>query len=134
MKANTIIIEPTNQNKFGLNPFNSEEKKQIKIIESIEEPAKGLFFISLYSQLFSENTIKVFIRENKLIIFVTEIVDCRESASFYVSDWQNYFPQSYTRMRHVNLLLPGDNFFILRHFLVPEKFLLKIFLAKPSEN
>ncbi len=113
---------------------NHEISNEIKVIDFLEETDEGQFVISLYSELFSESTLKVFIRENKLVLFITEYVETAPRAALYVSDWQSFYPQSYTRMRNVSLILPGSNFFLLRHFLVPEKYLLKILLGQVIDN
>lgn len=135
MKANNVGVDTFRTNNIqALQFINRETTRELKVIDFLEEPEKGQFIISLYSQLFSENQLKVFIRDNKVVIFVTEKINCNRTSAIYVSDWQNYFPQSYTRMRNVSLILPGDNFFLLRHLLIPEQFLLKIFLGRLSDN
>jgi hypothetical protein len=113
---------------------NQENSSELEIVDFVKEPESGQFVISLYSELFANNQLKVFIRENKIIIFITEQVNSYKSATIYVSDWQSFYPQSYTRMRNVSLLLPGDNFYLLRHFLISEKYLLKIFLGRLVDN
>lgn len=113
---------------------NLEGSDEIKIVDFLEETENGQFVISMYSPLFSGNKLKVFVRGNKLVLFITEVVESSQSTTLYVSDWQNYYPQSYTRMRNVSFFLPGDNFFLLRHFLVPEKYLLKILLGQLTDN
>jgi len=113
---------------------NPEVKEEIKIADYLEVPEKGQFVISLYSRLFSDNHVNVFIRGNKIVLFITEKVEAGQSAAMYVSDWQNFYPKSYLRMRNVSLILPGDNFFLLRHFLVPDEYMLKIILGQITEN
>ena len=135
MKADIVKNEIANKiNSGNIRFVNQEVTNEIKIVDYLEEPENGQFMISLYSHLFLENQVKVFLRNNKLILFINEQVDSTRSSMIYVSDWQSYYPQSYTRMRNVSLLLPGDNFFLLRHFLISEKFLLKIFLARLADN
>jgi len=112
---------------------DQEAKNNVEIIDYYEDQVKGQVFMSLYSPLFSENQQKIYIRENKLIIIVSEIIHSL-SKTTYVSDWQNYSQQSYIRMRNISLLLPGDNFYLLRHFLIPEKFLLNIIIGKAIDN
>ena len=112
---------------------DQETKKDVEIIDYYEDQVKGQLFMSLYSPLFSENQQKIYIRDNKLIIIVSEIIHS-VSKTTYVSDWQNYSQQSYIRMRNISLFLPGDNFYLLRHFLIPEKFLLNIIIGKVIDN
>jgi hypothetical protein len=112
---------------------DQEAQNDVEIIEYCEEQVKGEVFLSLYSPLFSENHQKIYIRDNKLIIIVSEIIHSLPKTT-YISDWQNYSQQSYVRMRNISLFLPGDNFYLLRHFLIPERFLLNIIIGKVIDN
>ena len=113
---------------------NQESAEYVKIVDYIEDLERGQLLISLYSQLFSESQLKISIRESKIIIIISELVGFNKSVATYISDWQTYSQQSYVRMHNVSLLLPVDNFYILRHVVVPEKFLLNIILGKLIEN
>lgn len=113
---------------------NQEDAKEVKIIDYFEDPEKMQLNISLYSQLFSENQLKIFIRDNKVVIVVSELINSNKWGTTYISDWQIYNQQSYVRMRNISLLLPGDNFYMLRHYLVPEKYLLNIIIGKVIDN
>lgn len=114
--------------------MNPGDESEVKVVDFKEENELGLFEISLYSCLFAISQLKIDIRGNKMVLLVSEQVESGRSRSVFVSDWQSYYPQSYTRMRTINLLLPGDNFFLLRHFLVPENYLLKVFLSRLADN
>jgi hypothetical protein len=113
---------------------NQQVAEEVKIVEYVEDTEKGQLLISLYSQLFSESQLKISIRESKIVIIVTELVGFGNSSTTYISDWQTYSQKSYLRMRNISLLLPGDNFYLLRHIVVPEKFLLNIILGKLIGN
>ena len=112
---------------------NILETDEIKIVDYEAIGKKGLFIISLYSQLFFEDRFKVTVHSNRMNIIISELVE-GSSPALARYDWQDYSKQSYFRMRNISLLLPGDNFYLLRHFLVPEQFLLKIILGHPVEN
>ena len=111
-----------------------EETDEVKVLDYWDVPDKNQVVVTLYSKLFSENQIKVFIRGNKIMILITEHVDSGKSATVYFSDWQSFYPQSYTRIRNISFLLPGDNFYLLRYFQVPEEFILKIILGRLINN
>ncbi len=113
---------------------NQQVAEEVKIVEYAEDTEKGQLLISLYSQLFSESQLKISIRESKIVIIVTELVGFGNPSTTYISDWQTYSQKSYLRMRNISLLLPGDNFYLLRHIVVPEKFLLNIILGKLIGN
>ena len=135
MKAIIGNSEPSNI--IGMEKIlfeNQQAADEVKIFEYVEDAEKGQLLISLYSQLFSESQLKISIRESKIVIIVSEQVGFGKSTKNYTSDWQTYSQQSYVRMRNISLFLPGDNFYLLRHFIVPEKFLLSIILGKLMEN
>lgn len=113
---------------------NQEIADNVSIVDYFEDPVNGQLVISLYSELFSENQQKIFIRDNTLVIIVSQIIRTYKSDSAYVSDWQSFGQQSYIRMRNISLMLPGDNFYLLRHFFIPDKLLLKIFMRKLIDN
>ncbi len=136
-KMKTMINQFPQEHKTDIAKIhfgNQEMSNEIEIVDFLEETENGQFIISLYSELFFNSQLKVFIRENRVVLFITEYVEPNRQAAFYVSDWQSFYPQKYTRMRNVSLVLPGDNFFLLRHFLVPEKYLLRILLGQLTDN
>ena len=134
MKAIINSIQSKNIGIEKIHFENQELTKEVKIVDYFEDLQKGQLVISLYSQIFSDSELKVSIRDSKVIIIVSQLIDFNKSASMYVSDWQTYSPQSYIRMRNISLLLPGDNFYLLRHYVVPEKLLLNIIIGKLLEN
>ncbi|MCG6191322.1 hypothetical protein [Maribellus maritimus] len=135
MKTMINSFAPEHKSNLARIQFGNQElSDEIKIVDFLEETQQGQYVISLYSELFSGSSIKVFMRNSKVVLFITEYVESANPTAVYVSDWQNFYPQSYSRMRSVSLVLPGDNFFLLRHFLVPEKYLLKILLGQLTEN
>ena len=113
---------------------SQETNKEVQIVDYLNETEKGQFLITLYSPFFSENQTDVIVRENRIILFITEKVYMSQSDTTYISDWHSFYPKSYTRLRNVKVLLPGDNFFLLRYFQISENFLLKIFLGKLDDN
>jgi len=112
---------------------NQMHNDEVKIVDYEAMGKKGLFMITLYSQLFFEDSFKIMVHNNRLSIIISEMIE-GSSPALQRFDWQGYSKQSYVRMRNVSLLLPGDNFYLLRHFLVPEQFLLKIILGHPAGN
>lgn len=135
MKA--IMSNSEMSNNIGMEKVYFENRElinEVRIVDFLEDPEKGQLIISLYSQLFSDSQLKISIHDSKVVIIVSELIGFNKSTTAYVSDWQSYSQQSYVRMRNISLLLPGDNFYLLRHFLIPEKFLLNIIIGKLIDN
>ncbi len=110
-----------------------EEDNNIKVVDFYENVEKQQFIITLYSRMFADSSVRIVLKEDKVFIVVSEVVDMAFS-SVFVSDWQGYTQQKYTRFHNVSLLLPGDNFYLLKHFVVSENYLLKIFLGRLVDN
>jgi hypothetical protein len=98
------------------------------------EKKKNLLTITIFSLLFPENEIKVKQHDNKIIIIATETVELNKKSPEVFVDWQMYIQKSYLKMRSFHVLLPGDNFYLIRHYLIPEQFELKILLQQPFES
>ena len=113
---------------------NPDTHKEVKLVDYTRDLDKGRIIIILSSLLFADNNVKIYIRDNKMAVVVTEIVDTTYSPTSFVTDWQRFTQRTYERMHNLNFVLPGDNFFLLRHFVLPEKYLLKIILGKMVEN
>lgn len=114
--------------------MNEKDEEEIKIVDFLEENEDGKFVISLYAVLFAVSEVKIAVRGSRMVLSISEQVEVTHSRTMFVSDWQSYYPQTYIRLRTVSLLLPGDNFFLLRHFLIPENHLLKIFLGRLTDS
>ena len=135
MKA--IIGGSESSNIIGMEKVHFENREvahEVKLVNYFEDLEKGQLVISLYSKLFSESQFKISIRENKLVIIISVLMGFDKSGTTYISDWQTFGQRSYVRMRNISLMLPGDNFYLLRHVVVPEKLLLNIILGKLIEN
>jgi len=133
----SLVYNTETPNRLGIENIyfeNQKTREQVQIIDYFDDPQNGQLIISLRSQLFAENQQKIYLRENKLIIIVSELVRTYKSDSTYVSDWQTYGQQAYVRMRNISLFLPGDNFYLLRHYFVPEKLILNIVIGKLIDN
>ncbi len=135
MKNSSKQNEINDQFLYGRSPIVKHElENEIKIIDYLKETGNGQYLITLHSEVLVDNELVVIVRENRVILLVTEKVYPQRSGNVFTSDWQSFYPKSYIRMRNVKILLPGDNFYILRHFQIAESFLLKIFLGKMNEN
>lgn len=113
---------------------NPKAHKEVKLVDYTRDLDRDRIIIILSSLLFADNNVNIYIRGNKMAVVVTEIVDTTYSPTSFVTDWQRFTQRTYERMHNLNFVLPGENFFLLRHFVLPEKYLLKIILGKMVEN
>ena len=89
INSNEVSENQISQN----NAFANAETDEVKVIEYREVPDKNQIVFSLHSALFSQNQIQVLIRENKLMILITEQVESGKTAGVYFSDWQSFYQQ-----------------------------------------
>ncbi len=128
------IVDKTEIQKKRIEPFHfsiDDTHDKVEIMNYEEE--KGMLVITLFSLMFLEDNFRFLFHGNKLVIVVTEKVQTFESG-MPVVDWHRFNRYTYERFRNVSIYLPGDNFYMLRHFLIPEKYLLKIFLGQITDN
>lgn len=109
---------------------DNEIAKEIRIVDFMKKTEVGESIITLCSHMFLKNKIKVTIRNKKLILVISENVTTHKSVWMPINDWEHYTPQTYVRMHNLGILLPGDNFYIVRHFLVPDKLLFRVVLGQ----
>ena len=136
MKAYTNFSNDISQLGTDINVYSnaSDASKEVKLVDYTRDLDKGQIIILLSSLLFSDNKVRIYIRENKMVVVVTEVVDTTYSPNNFVTDWQRFTKRTYERIHNLNLVLPGDNFYLLRHYVLPEKYLLKIILGKMVKN
>jgi len=130
MKAVANQIE----HKKYIEPFHfsiDETHDKVEIVDYSED--NGDVAITLFSLMFIEDNFRFFLDGNKLVIVVTEKVQST-SGDMPIMDWYRFNTVNHERLRNVSIFLPGDNFYLLRHFLIPEKYLLKIFLGQVTDN
>ena len=131
MKAGVSNI---GQNKRWIEPFHfriQDTHDKVEIVDYTDE--NGGLIITLFSLLFNEDNFRFFLHENKLVIVITEKVQSARQ-ELPVVDWHRFHGSTYERLRNVSIYLPGDNFYLLRHIVIPEKFLLKVILGQVKDN
>ena len=109
---------------------DNEIAKEIRIVDFMKKTEVGESTITLCSSIFLNNQVKVTIKNKKLILVISENVNTRKSIWMPVNDWEHCTRQTYKRIHNIGILLPGDNFYIIRHFLIPDKLFLRIVLGQ----
>ena len=130
-----VISHPSSDFQLDHGYFNDEKNaSDIKFVDYAVDDKKGKVEITLFSELFWKSTLKLSLRNDKIIIIISEVIYPQLHNQLFINDWQSYNLHPYIRMRNVSLMLPGDNFILVRHFVIPEQYLLKIFLKQIIRN
>jgi len=122
------------EQKGTIEPFHfsiNDDHEKVEIVDYVED--NDSLVISLYSALFLEDSFRFFFHGNKLVVVISERVQSMRP-NMPVVDWHRFSGATYERLRNVSIFLPGDNFYLMRHFLVPEQYLLKLFLGQVTDN
>ncbi len=90
--------------------------------------------ISLSYLNLSNDNYRLFLNGHYLTLIVSEVKEAKRPLHLHNMDWNIYRQHNYEVMRSLDVWLPGDNFYLVRHFLVPGNKILKIVLGKGLNN
>ena len=93
---------------------------------------KNQYKLSIYSQLIFKDNYSISLIDNKLIILISEAKEYNKPVYIHNYNWKNSGTETYERIRSLDILLPGDDFYIIRHYMIPEKSILNIILSTSS--
>ncbi|MCY1723129.1 hypothetical protein OU798_22465 [Prolixibacteraceae bacterium Z1-6] len=124
----------TNEYSGKISFGNRDAAEDLRIVDYMKLTENGESVITLYSQQFFNNQIKVRLKGEKISLILTEFVDARRSAQAVFNTWEVLNKHSYTRIHNISIMLPGDNFYILRNYEVADDLLLKIVLSPMLDN
>ncbi|WP_346858445.1 hypothetical protein [uncultured Draconibacterium sp.] len=113
---------------------NNELPDDLKIVDYMKETENGESVITLYSQQLFSNKIKVNIRNERIILVISEIVDTRRNNGNAGNTWEVLNKHSYMRIHNIRIMLPGDNFYMLRNYELKGDLFLKIVLDQLIDN
>ncbi len=113
---------------------NQKVVKDLSIVDYMKKTASGESVVTLCSQQLFSNSIKVRVRDEKIILIISEYVDARRTSLQGQNTWEALYKHSYSRIYTIRIMLPGDNFYILRNYELSDKIFLKINLQKSIEN
>lgn len=82
----------------------------------------------------SKDNYRIFIKGFYLTLILSEPKEINRPIRVHNMNWSIYSQRSYELMRNIDIWLPGDNFYLIKHYSVPEEELLKIILCKVHKN
>jgi hypothetical protein len=77
---------------------------------------------------------RVFLKEHYLTLIITETKAIPKPIHVHNIDWNLVYNHDYDVMKNVDIWLPGDNFYLIKHYSIPEDRVLKIFLGQMHMN
>jgi len=135
METRLVNKEFDNKQYLEINNWVSQvPAEDLSIVEYMKMTDNGEAVITLYSQQLFSNQVKVSVRGEKIILIISEYVDARKTAPKAHNTWEVLNKHSYTRIHNIRIMLPGDNFYILRNYEFSDQLFLKIILRKSIDN
>ena len=90
---------------------------------------KNQYKLGIISNLILKDNYTISILEDKLVIVISEIREISKPAHIHNIQWNYPQTRTYERIRSMDIFLPGKNFYLIRHYVIPEKSLLQIVLS-----
>ncbi|HYQ55923.1 MAG TPA: hypothetical protein VEP89_01165 [Draconibacterium sp.] len=106
----------------------NDSTNQVEIAEVTYNPDRNLELL-LQSPLFIRTPRNIKILGDRLTLTLEEFVraDYPDRAPEYA--WASFFYHTYVRFHHISFLLPGDDFYMVKSMVLPDKLYLKIVLG-----
>lgn len=86
--------------------------------------------ISLGYLNLTDDNYRLFVNGQYLTLIVSEVKEAKRPMHLHNIGWNIYRNHNYEVMKSIDLWLPGDNFYLVRHYLVPKDQILKIVLGR----
>jgi hypothetical protein len=90
---------------------------------------KNQYKLGIVSDLIMKDNYTLSLLEDKLVVVVSEIREISKPAHIHNIQWNYPQTRTYERIRSMDIFLPGKNFYLIRHYVIPEKSLLQIVLS-----
>lgn len=118
-KLNTPFVIKRNDNKVKINDFQQD---------------KDHYILELGALNLKSDNYRIFLKGHYLTLIVSEIREISKPLHVHNMTWHLYKQQAYEVMKSIDIWLPGNNFYLVRHFVLPEDQTLKIILGTSLMN
>jgi hypothetical protein len=126
-KGSTDILNRINS-PFIINKSNVE----IKLMDF--HKVNRYYVLLLNVMNLSDDNYRIFLKGHYLSLIISEPKEVSKPVHIHNMDWNLYNNQSYEILKSVDVWLPGDNFYLIKHYLLSEDQVLKVFLGKMHFN
>jgi len=113
----------------GFPVLQKRDDFDVEITGFIYSYFKNRYKLNIYSKLIFKDNYSLSLIDNKLFVVISEIKQLNKPSYLHNYNWKNSDINSYERIRSMDILLPGDDFYLIRHFVVPDKNTLSIILS-----
>ena len=107
--------------------INGENKEQIRLINFKQYPE--YYMLKLNVKNIDVKNYRLFIKGRCLTVVVSEIHQYSKPTYVHNFSWTNFNREFYEVFKSVDIWLPGENFYLIRHFVYPYDELLELMLG-----
>lgn len=127
VKRNNDILNKINS-PFIINRNDLE----IKLVDF--QKIRRTHLLQLELNNLKEDNYRLFLKGHYLTMIITEIRSISKPVYVHNMDWRLINNNEYEVMKSVDIWLPGNNFYLIKHYAIPEDQTLKIFLGQMHVN
>ena len=127
VKRNNDILNKINS-PFIINRNDME----IKLVDFQKINRTHLLQLELLN--LKKDNYRIFLKGHYLSLIITETKIIPRPVHVHNIDWNLDYNHGYDVMKSVDIWLPGDNFYLIKHYAIPEDQVLKIFLGQMHMN
>ncbi len=126
------------QNKNNYNPvipvINKRDDFEVNVTGFSYNYLKNTYKLTLYSDLLYNDNYSISMIDNRLVVIISEIKEYNKPSYTHNIKWNYSDTQAYERIRSVDILMPGNDFYLIRHYVIPNKSLLQVILSTNSRQ
>ena len=112
-----------------VNNLNDVEIHMVKFLK-----AGDIFLMQLWVNNLVNNNYCVFLKEQYLTLVISEVKEVLKPVYMHNFNWRHTDHVFYEVMKSVEIWLPGDNFYLVKHYFVPDDKLLNIYLGQAGDE
>jgi hypothetical protein len=92
------------------------------------------YLLKLSALKLTDDNYRIFVNGHNLSLIFSEIKEIKRPIYTRNMTWNLNKQQNYEVMKSVDVWLPGNNFYLIKHYLVPEYQMLHVILGKTNIN
>lgn len=124
------IVKQNNTDNSQLIGYRKDQ--EIKLMD-VEKTKHG-YFLQIKINKLEKDNYRLFVKGKYLTILLVELKEVSRPIHFHNLKLHNFEDTYYEVIKSYDLWLPGDNFYLVRHFYVPADQILHVFLGRFHRN
>ncbi len=119
----------SNDHHTSIPVINKRNDLNVNITGFSYNYVKNQYKLSIYSDLFFKDNYSVSLIDNRLMVVISEIKEYNKPSYIHNFNWNTANSQTYERIRSMDVILPGNDFYLIRHYVIPDRKMLHVILS-----